>query len=325
MKTAAIEPADFKNSVVAVPPIALTRDYGVAHEPNEALARHIAAGGVDILLYGGNANLYHFGAGAYSEALAMMKSVTGTSHVITSIGPDFGKMMEQAPLVERSGIKNVMLLPVAFPSDSHGVGVGVRRIADRLGFGVILYIKRENYVKPAPLARMIEEGAVRFVKYAVERPDPADDPYLDEVISAIGTDLIASGMGETPIADHVGRRKVATFTSGAVCIAPAAAMNLLSLYRTGRFVEAEAAAQPFLAFERVRSRLGGIQVLHDGVTASDIADMGPLMPMVSNVKPQFMDEVRAAVSALRAANEKVGQVRQPTRGSVTSPPRHQAC
>lgn len=294
-----LQPADFKGSVVAVPPIALNADLSVNVEANAALVRHIVAGGVDILLYGGNANLYHFGLAAYKEALAMMQAVDARARIITSIGPDFGKMLDQAPLLERSGIRNVMLLPVAFPSNSHGVGDGIRRIAARLGFGVILYLKRDMYVRPEVLQKLVAEGAVRFVKYAVERPDPAEDAYLDAVLAAIGRDLVASGMGETPVADHIGRRGVATYTSGAVCIAPAAAMEVLALYRAGRQAEADAAIQPFLAFERIRAQLGGIQVLHSGITASGIADMGPMMPMVSVVKDRNMEPVRAIVAELQ--------------------------
>ncbi len=301
-----LNPADFKSSVVAVPPIALTPGLDVAVDQNAALVRHIVAGGVDILLYGGNANLYHFGLGAYGDALAMMESVSRAARVIASIGPDFGKMLDQAPLIERSNIRNVMLLPVAFPSDSHGVADGIRRIAARLGFGVVVYLKRENYVRPEVLEKLVAEGAVRFVKYAVERDDPASDDYLVSVLSAIGPDLVASGMGETPIADHIGKRRLATYTSGAVCIAPAAAMSLLEHLRSGDLETAATIAKPFLDFERVRSELGGIQVLHSGITASGIADMGPMMPMVSVVKERNMGEVRRVVAGLESA-EKVAR------------------
>jgi dihydrodipicolinate synthase/N-acetylneuraminate lyase len=301
MTDAMLSPADFATSVVAVPPIALTSEMRVDVEQNAALVNHIVGGGVDILLYGGNANLYHFGLDAYREALAMMESVAGKARIITSIGPDFGKMLDQAPLIERSSIRNVMLLPVAFPADSHGTSDGIRRIADRLGFGVIVYLKRENYVRPEVLEKLVAEGAVRFVKYAVERPEPADDTYLDAVLSAVGRERVASGMGETPIIDHVGRRELATWTSGAVCIAPAAAMALRAKLRAGDLASAEKAIQPFLDFERVRSQLGGIQVLHSGITASGIADMGPMMPMVSVVKERNMGEVRRVVAALLAS------------------------
>ena len=300
-----LEPADFKSSVVAVPPIALTSDFEIAYDQNAALMRHIEGGGVRIVLYGGNANLYHYGLRLYRDALKMMHAFqTERTSVITSIGPDFGKMLDQAKAIREIGLRNVMLLPTGFPADPAGVANGARRIADELGFGIILYIKREDYVQPDELARLIGEGVVRFVKYAVERDDAAKDRYLDDVLSAIGTNSIASGMGETPIADHLAVRKMATYTSGGVCIAPAAAMSLLSLYKSGQAEEALRLSEPFLEFERVRSRVGGMKALHDGVTLSAIADMGPLLPMVSNVTAAEKPEVQRVVAGLLEA-EKV--------------------
>jgi len=55
MQRAQLKPSDFQSSVVAVPPIALTESLDIASEANAALVRHIERGGVDILLYGGNA------------------------------------------------------------------------------------------------------------------------------------------------------------------------------------------------------------------------------------------------------------------------------
>jgi dihydrodipicolinate synthase/N-acetylneuraminate lyase len=299
-----------------VPPIALDGELQVAREANSAIVRHIEAGGVNILLYGGNANLYNFDLGRYADALAMMDAAAApTTHVITSIGPDFGKIMDQAPLVERSPIRNVMLLPMAFPADSEGIAEGVRRAAEKLGFGLILYIKRDGYLDPATLEALVAEGAVAFVKYAVERADPANDAYLDAVLSAVGRERVASGMGETPVPDHISRRRLATFTSGAVCIAPAASLELLRLYRLGATDEAAAKIAPFLAFERLRSRLGGIQVLHEAVAAAGIADTGPLLPMLSRVRPENWAEVRQAVAALVAAEQAA---RRPGQGSGTA-------
>ncbi len=299
-----LEPADYKSTVVAVPPIALTSDFEIAYDQNTALVRHIEEGGVRILLYGGNANLYHYGQRLYRDALKMMHAYqTERTSVITSIGPDFGKMMDQAKAVREVGLKNVMLLPMMFPSDPVGVANAARRVANELGFGVILYIKRENYIQPDVLEQLIRDGVVRFVKYAVERDDASEDAYLDSLLAAVGTDVIASGMGETPIADHIGRRKLATFTSGAVCIAPAAAMELLSLYRAGQHDRALELSEPFLEFERVRAQIGGMKVLHDGVTVSGIGDMGPLLPMVSNVTASEKTEVERVVAAVIAAEK----------------------
>jgi dihydrodipicolinate synthase/N-acetylneuraminate lyase len=305
MPIAALTSADYASSVVAVPPIALKPDYSVGAAANAAIIKHIEAGGVKILLYGGNANLYHFGLDEYRAAMEAIKAAASPeTHLITSIGPDFGKAMAQAPIARELGFKNVMVLPTNFPADPAGVANGVRRLAEAFGSGLVIYLKRENYVDPDDLAALIAEGAVSFVKYAVERPDAAVDAYLDAVLGAIGTENIASGMGETPIHDHLGQRRLTTYTSGAVCIAPAAASQLLALYKGGRAPEAAELSRPFLEFERVRAELGGIQVLHDGLRLSGIADTGPLMPMVSNLPAEKLAPVRAVVEALKVAEAR---------------------
>lgn len=293
---------DYAASVVSVPPIALNADLTVNAQANAAIVRHTEAGGVKILLYGGNANLYHFDIEAYRAAMeAVLAAVSSEGQIITSIGPDFGKAMAQAPIARELGLRNAMLLPTAFPADPTGVANGVRRIAERFGHGLVLYLKRENYMRPADLAALVEEKAVSFVKYAVERDDAANDAYLDAIVEAIGTRHLASGMGETPIHDHLGTRALTTYTSGAVCVAPTAAMELLALYKDNRAADALALSAPFLEFERVRARLGGIQVLHDGVRLSGIADTGPLMPMLSNLPAAGIPAAASSVKMLQAA------------------------
>ena len=305
--------ADYASSVVAVPPIALKADYSVNAAANEALIKHIEAGGVNILLYGGNANLYHFGLDDYRAAMEAIKAAAAPkTHLITSIGPDFGKAMAQAPIARALGFANVMILPTSFPADPAGVATGVRKIAEAFGAGVVLYLKREHYVNPDDLAKLIAEKAVSFVKYAVEKADPAKDAYLDAVLAAIGTEHVASGMGETPIHDHLAARNLTTYTSGAVCIAPAAATELLALYKAGRSAEALELSRPFLNFEKIRIDLGGLQVLHDGVRISGIADTGPLMPMVSNLPSDRLQPVIIAVEDLKRAEiEALARVAAP--------------
>jgi dihydrodipicolinate synthase/N-acetylneuraminate lyase len=83
------------------------------------------------------------------------------------------------------------------------------------------------------------------------------------------------------------------------------------LCKAGRGAEARTLSQPFLAFEKVRLQLGGIQVLHDGLRLSGIADTGPLMPMVSNLPADMLGPVQAAVDALKIA-ETQAIARQPT-------------
>ena len=61
MKTSAVSPADLARSVLAVPPLARNGDLTLNRAANAALIRHLEAGGVSTLMYGGNANFYNIG------------------------------------------------------------------------------------------------------------------------------------------------------------------------------------------------------------------------------------------------------------------------
>jgi len=290
---------DFSSSVVAVPPVAWTDDLQLAAAANRALVEHIEAGGVRILLYGGNANLYHFDLGRFDALLDLLPGITAPdTWVIPSIGPDFGKALDEAAILRRLGFADAMMLPTAFPARPAGIEKGLRLVADALGAPLVLYLKKDAYLAPDQIASLVRDGAVKFVKYAVERNEPAEDRYLDDVIAAIGIEHVASGMGETPIHDHLVKRRLTTYTSGGVCIAPAAAMRILASYKAGDIAGAEAIREPLLAFERTRAAIDGFAVLHDGVTLSGIADMGPILPLCANLAPADREKVRPVIEAL---------------------------
>jgi dihydrodipicolinate synthase/N-acetylneuraminate lyase len=271
-------------------------------EANGALIRHIERGGVNILLYGGNANLYHIDLGRLRVLLDLLVTQTGNETVVLpSIGPDLGRMLDAAPLLRQAGFRHAMALPAGFPSDPAGIECGLRLAVQATGFGLVLYVKRDGYLEPARIERLMKDGVIRFVKYAVERDDPFGDAYLADIVSAIGADHVASGMGETPLHAHIVEDDLATWTSGGVCIAPAAATALLAAYRAHDLDEAERLRSPFLAFEKVRMALGGISVLHDAVSMSGIADMGPILPMLSNIAEVDRPAVRAVTEGLLAA------------------------
>jgi hypothetical protein len=45
-------------------------------------------------------------------------------------------------------------------------------------------------------------------------------------------------------------------------------------------------------------------VLHEAVTLAGIADMGPILPLMSNLDPDRRDNVREAARTLRALNDQ---------------------
>src|SRR3546814_4346936 len=91
---------------------------------------------------------------------------------------------------------------------------------------------------------------------------------------------------------------VVTYTSGAACIVPCAAMSILRAYRSGDLDRAESLRAPFLEFERIRASIDGFAVLHDGVTLAGIADMGPILPMLANLAADKRDTVARCVRDL---------------------------
>lgn len=68
---------------------------------NVALIKHLESGGVKNLMYGGNANFYHAPLAEYAGLLDFLaESVGADTWVLPSVGPDYGKMMEQAKLIK---------------------------------------------------------------------------------------------------------------------------------------------------------------------------------------------------------------------------------
>ena len=98
MKTTPVTAADLGASVLAVPPLARNADLSLNRAANQSLIRHLEAGGVSTLMYGGNANFYNVGLYEYASILDMLEELAAPgSWVIPSVGPDFGKMMDLGP------------------------------------------------------------------------------------------------------------------------------------------------------------------------------------------------------------------------------------
>jgi len=139
MNTAPLLIEEFATSVLAVPPLARRADLSLDVAQNQRLIRHIEAGGQRILLYGGNANLYHCGLQDYAQMLGMLASSTlDTTRVIPAIGPDFGKMMDQARLLRGSGYRTAMVLPMQGFTSPEGVAEGISRFVDAAGMPVLV-------------------------------------------------------------------------------------------------------------------------------------------------------------------------------------------
>lgn len=308
MKTTPVTPADLARSVLAVPPLARYSDLTLNEEANRQLIAYLEAGGVSTLMYGGNANFYNLPLSEYAEVLEFLCAAAGPdTWLIPSFGPDYGRLIDQARILRGSRVPTAMALPQTFPATPDGVEVGLRRAAVTMGKPLILYIKAENYIAPEAAARLVGEGLVCMVKYGVVRDNPADDPYLRKLLDHVDPKLVVSGIGERPAITHLRDFGVAGFTSGAVCLAPRGSMAMLAALKRGDVAEAERHREAYMPFEDLRDGISPIRVLHDAVTLAGIADMGPMLPLMSNLVPAEQDRVRPAAQALRARDAALAE------------------
>ena len=217
---------EFGASVLAVPPLARRADLTLDVGQNRKLIQHIEAGGHRTLLYGGNANLYHCSLQDFGQLLDMLADTTAdTTRVIPAIGPDFGKMMDQARLLRGTAYRTAMVLPMLGFTTPEGVADGISRFVDFADIPVTLYLKNEMSIGIEALGRLVDAGRIMAVKYAVVRDDPLDDPYLSALVERIGAARVVSGMGERPAIVHLAHFGLASFTTGSGCLAPTAAMR----------------------------------------------------------------------------------------------------
>jgi dihydrodipicolinate synthase/N-acetylneuraminate lyase len=301
MKTTPVSAADLSASVLAVPPLARRADLSLSPEANRALIKHLETGGVTTLMYGGNANFYHLPTSEYAATIDFLAEAAGAdSWVIPSAGADYGKLMDQAAILRGRSFPTAMALPFGNPSNDSGVATALRRFADRLGKPVIAYVKALGYIEPATLGRLAKDGVICAIKYAIVRDDPKKDTYLDELVQHVSRDMIISGIGERPAIVHLRDFGLKCFTSGSVCVAPRGSTRILALLKAKRWEEAEKIRAAYIALEDQRDARGPIRVLHDAVTLAGIADMGPMLPMISNLEAAERGAVQSAASALLA-------------------------
>lgn len=284
MRTPNVTSEELARSVIAVPPLARRNDYALDKEQNRRILAHLQRGGVTTALYGGNANLYNMSVSEFGHLLDLLEEIApAETWIIPSIGPDFGKALDQVDLLRERSFPTAMVLPLSFPADSAGVATGLRLIAERYGRPVTAYVKSADYIKPADLAAVVADGAICAVKYALVRENPDDDAYLADLVQRIDTSMVVSGIGERPAISHLTKFRLTGFTSGSVCLAPALSTAMLQALKAGNVERAAALREKFMPLEDFRDGHSPLRVLHAAVAAGGIADTGPLQPFLSNL------------------------------------------
>jgi dihydrodipicolinate synthase/N-acetylneuraminate lyase len=301
MKTTRVTFDDLAASVIAVPPLARRADLSLNREANAMLVRHLEAGGVSTLLYGGNANFYNVGLYEYADLLDWLAETAAPSTwVIPSVGPDYGKMLDQLAVLKTRQFPTVLVLPLTFPKTTAGVVTGLRRAAEAFGRPIMLYLKSEEYLTPDAVKTLVDAGIVAGIKYAVVREDPRDDVYLKRLVALVDRRYVVSGIGERPAVVHLRDFGLNGFTSGSVCVGPRGSVRILEALKRRDYAAAEKIRTAYLPLEDCRDAYSPIRVLHDAVTLAGIADMGPMLPLLSNLEDEQRDRVKKAAVELLA-------------------------
>ena len=292
MRTNPVTPGLLRASVIAVPPLARADDYSISVDENRKIIEHIEEGGVSTLLYGGNANLYHIRPAEYGCLLQVVAEAAGEETlVIPAVGPAYGTMMNQAPSLSESGFPTAMVLPMQGPTTSEGVVEGLSHFARAFGRPIVLYIKNPGYIEPEDAARLVESGHVSFIKYAIVRDDPAEDPYLARLVEVVDPAIIVSGIGEQPAIIHREEFRLTGFTSGCVCVNPSLSQAMLEALNSGDLARSETIRSLFLPLEDLRNSIHPVRVLHEAIELTGIAHSGPHLPLLSRLE----DTERATV------------------------------
>jgi dihydrodipicolinate synthase/N-acetylneuraminate lyase len=275
--------------IFAVPPLPRKRDPRRSLDLDAAgrVVSHIEAGGITAFLYGGNAFLYHVTMDEYETLVGWLAQFAPPRLGIPSVGPSFGRAMDQAKLLRRHGFRCAMMLPSGDPRDARGLEAGLREIAAAAGMPLIVYLKsddvfgRDREEGLDAIGRLIDDGVAIGIKYAVVLDDPRHDPYLDGLLRRVDPRHVVSGMGERPAIVHLRDFGLPGFTTGSGCVAPALCRQLLDACRRRAWDEAERIRAAFLPLEDLRDAWGPARVLHHAVELAGIAPTGPIPPFVS--------------------------------------------
>jgi dihydrodipicolinate synthase/N-acetylneuraminate lyase len=294
-------------AVFAVPPLPRHPDARrtLNFDAAEAVARHIETGGITRYLYGGNAFLYHVTLAEYEALLDWLAAFPETRWAIPSIGPSFGRAMDQAAMLKRYSFRAAMVLPCNDPRDARGMEAGLREIADAAGLPLILYLKSEDAFgsnKEAGLdavGRLIDDGTAVAIKYAVVLDDPATDPYLDALLWRVDRPRVISGMGERPAIVHLRDFGLPGMTTGSGCIAPHACTAMFEACAAGEWARAEELRAAFMPLEDARDAWGPARVLHHATELAGIAAAGPIPPYVSPLDTGQLQTLSPVARALR--------------------------
>jgi dihydrodipicolinate synthase/N-acetylneuraminate lyase len=296
--------------VYAVPP--LPRSAGarrtIDFDAASRIVEHIHDGGVTRFLYGGNAFVYHMSMDEYECLAGWLAQFEPPRLAIPSLGPSFGRAIDQARVLRRHGFSSAMLLPCSDPRDAAGMEAGVREIAQTAGLPLVLYLKSEDafgtdlYAGLEAIGRLVGDGVALAVKYAVVRQNPNVDPYLTALLGRVDRTRVLSGIGERPAIAHLRDFELGGMTTGSGCIAPGRCAAFFTACTERNWTHAERLRETFMPLEDLRDAWGPARVLHHATELCGIASTGPIPPFVSALDDDQLQQLAPIAKELREAD-----------------------
>ena len=145
MNTSINFPDDFRG-VFAVPPLCRedSSSRAIDFAQNALVVEHIRKGGITRLIYGGNAFLYHTTLDEYAWLVDWAAGLENDLWVIPSLGPSFGRAIDQLLSIRAFNFPCAMVLPCNDPRDAKGLEEGYRQIAEAAETKLLLYLKDET-------------------------------------------------------------------------------------------------------------------------------------------------------------------------------------
>ncbi len=311
MKTTPVAPADLRG-VFPVPPLARSADTrrAIDFDQNARIVAHLRAGGLTRFMYGGNAFLYHVTLDEYDQLLGWLSRFEGQLWPIPSLGPSYGRAMDQARLLRRHKFPCAMALPSGDPRDAAGLERGLLEVAEAAGMPLVLYLKSEDGFgadREAGLdavARLMQSGAAVMIKYAVVRQDPSTDAYLDGLLKRVDRERVISGIGERPAIVHLRDFGLPGFTTGSGCVAPRRTQALFDACARKDWAAAARIREDFIPLEDLRDAWNPAKVLHHAVELAEIARTGPVLPHLSALSPEQSATLAPVARALAERNAR---------------------
>ena len=311
MKTTPVSIEDLRG-VFPVPPLARKNDArrSIDFEENNRIVRHIVGGGLTRFIYGGNAFLYHITLAEYEALIDWLNSFADGLWAIPSLGPSYGRAMDQASILRRYKFPCAMALPCGDPRDANGLETGLREIAESANTPLILYLKDENNFgadREAGLdvvARLVDEGVCVAIKYAVVRQNLAEDTYLGSLLKRVDRARVISGIGERPAVVHMRDWRLPGFTTGSGCVAPRLSGQIFEACVKGDNEMAEELRAEFLPLEDLRDAWNPAKVLHFATQLAGVAETGPVAPFLSSLTERQLQGIAPVARALVELNAR---------------------